>query len=60
MFRCEDFPCCGCGSEGCIDFNTIVSCKDCGDNYHPDSNTGVYCYKCQIRAERQDDYEYDY
>lgn len=46
-YRCEDYPCCGCGPEGCIDFSRTVACKDCGKKYHPDQNTEVYCYACQ-------------
>lgn len=40
------YPCCGCGPEGCIDFSRTVECADCGKTYHPDQNTGVYCYAC--------------
>jgi hypothetical protein len=45
-YRCEDYPCCGCGPEGCIDFSRTVSCEDCGKRYHPDQMTEVYCYAC--------------
>lgn len=46
MFRHEDFPCCGCGTDGCIDDTRTVTCADCGKRYHPDGNTEVYCYVC--------------
>lgn len=46
MSRCEDYPCCGCGPDGCIDFDKTVECADCGKTYHPDPQTGVYCYVC--------------
>lgn len=49
--RHEDYPCCGCGPEGCIDFNTTTECRDCGKSYHPDDNTQSYCYACQAREE---------
>ena len=46
MFKHEDFPCCGCGPEGCIDHTRTVQCAQCGQRYHPDPQTGVYCYRC--------------
>jgi hypothetical protein len=46
-YRCEDAPCCGCGPEGCVDRSRLVSCEDCGKDYHPDQNTEMYCYACQ-------------
>ena len=46
-FRHEDYPCCGCGSEGCVDDTRTVTCKGCGKKYHPDDQTEVYCYRCQ-------------
>jgi len=49
--RHEDYPCCGCGPEGCIDYNKTVKCQDCGQTYHPDQNTEKVCYRCQ--AEHQ-------
>jgi len=48
---CEDYPCCGCGPEGCVDFETTVTCRQCGKTYHPDQNTEVYCYACQSTEE---------
>lgn len=51
-YRCEDYPCCGCGPEGCVDRTRIVVCKECGTRFHPDQNTEEYCYRCQITAER--------
>ena len=60
--RHEDYPCCGCGPEGCIDFSTTVECLSCGQEYHPDPQTGEYCYRCQAEDELyEDDYlEPDY
>lgn len=54
--RHEDYPCCGCGPEGCIDFERTVKCKKCRKEYHPDPQTQIYCYGCQIR--NHPDYEY--
>lgn len=54
MARCEDYPCCGCGPEGCIDFEEIVTCEKCGKQYHPDDNTWVYCYGCQVESGEYD------
>jgi hypothetical protein len=51
---CEDYPCCGCGPEGCIDFERIVKCKECKTKYHPDNNTEQYCYRCQVKDDIQD------
>ena len=45
--RHEDYPCCGCGPEGCVDTSTTVECGDCGKVYHPDQWTQMYCYACQ-------------
>jgi hypothetical protein len=56
--RHEDYPCCGCGPEGCIDFSRTTACADCGREYHPDSNTEVFCYGCQVSED--DDYDQDY
>ena len=42
----EDYPCCGCGPEGCIDFTRTVTCEDCGKSFHPDGNAEKYCYAC--------------
>lgn len=62
--RHEDYPCCGCGPEGCIDFNTTVECRQCGKEYHPDPQTGKYCYRCQAEdawhQEQEDDYGEEY
>lgn len=62
--RCEDYPCCGCGPEGCIDFSRTVKCKDCRQSYHPDSMTQEYCYRCQaadrIRLEDEHGDPYDW
>lgn len=52
--RCEDFPCCGHGSEGCVDTSRTIKCADCKQTYHPDSMTEKYCYRCQFTS---DDYE---
>ena len=58
--RHEDYPCCGCGPEGCIDFDTTVSCQSCGKTYHPDPSTEDYCYACQsLGEEEKDEYEDD-
>lgn len=64
--RHEDHPACGCGPEGCIDFDRVVECGDCGQEYHPDPQTETYCYRCQaehiakhVLAE-DDDYYYDF
>lgn len=46
-FRHEDFPCCNCGSEGCVDDSRKVQCEECGKEYHPDMNTERFCYRCQ-------------
>lgn len=56
--RHEDYPCCGCGPEGCIDFDTTVSCQSCGHTYHPDPNTDMFCYACQVSDD--EDYDRDY
>ena len=45
--RCEDYPCCGCGPEGCIDRSRTVSCSRCGTKYYPDPQTNETCYGCQ-------------
>jgi len=47
--RHEDYPSCGCGPEGCIDFDTRVKCQRCHREFHPDPNTGEYCYGCQAQ-----------
>ena len=57
MARCEDYPCCGCGPEGCIDRETVVICGDCGKRYHPDQNTEEFCYACQSRSGDGDEYD---
>lgn len=44
--RHEDYPCCGCGPEGCIDFDRVVKCADCGTRFHPDATHEVYCLRC--------------
>jgi hypothetical protein len=47
--RHEDYPCCGCGPEGCVDLNRVVKCQYCGTQYHPDPQTEKYCYSCQYQ-----------
>lgn len=49
MARCEDFPCCGHGSDpgGCPDYENRRVCKDCGRSFYPDNLTYDYCYRCQ-------------
>ena len=48
MARCEDFPCCGHGSDpgGCPDFSRQNTCEDCGRKFYPDALTSRYCYAC--------------
>ncbi len=62
--KCEDYPCCGCGPEGCIDFSRTVQCGDCGVEFHPDQNTERFCYRCiaiaQIRHEERIEWEADF
>lgn len=51
----EDYPCCGCGEDGCVDYDRKVNCKQCNRSYHPDQNTEVYCYVCQIPRDENGD-----
>lgn len=51
MARCEDFPCCGHGSDpgGCPDFSRLNTCKGCRTKFHPDDLSYDYCYRCQAQ-----------
>lgn len=65
MSRCEDYPCCGCGPGGCIDYSRTNECTDCGQSFHPDGGAEEVCYRCQaihqIKMEEDYfDYEDDY
>jgi hypothetical protein len=55
--RHEDYPCCGCGPEGCVDTSRTVECDGCGRDYHPDQWTEYFCYRCQ--APREASYSWD-
>lgn len=46
MSKCEDYPCCGCGPEGCIDYDRTVVCEDCGRKFHPSGDNERFCLRC--------------
>jgi hypothetical protein len=61
MARCEDFPCCGHGSDpgGCPDFENVRKCKECRRKFYPDNQNFENCPRCnaahQIRHGYMDD-----